>query len=234
MGEKEIAAFIPPVRADLSKYDVNSRDIIFVHWKQKLSENGDLQECSKKLAELRVVLDNHISNYRVELCKILVALFAPGYQGSLPKAMQVWYKKLPDSTKQHIFDTTTNALLTISQNIVSFDENDLLDAIVNAFETIGIEDWNDNTSNDFCSGIEASIKKINEFKEVSPDEKTECKVSITIPGISVEKNFSSDNISPLAKTALNNMEAIFEEYNDSLEPDEKLAILAQLISKVIQ
>lgn len=231
---KEIAAYIPSVRVDLSKYDINSRDIIFVQWKQKLSENGDLQDCSKKLAEIRATLDNHIMNYRAELCKILVALFAPGYQGSLPKAIQVWYKKLPDSTKQHIFDATTNALLTISKNIVSYDENDLLDAIVNAFETIEIEDWNDNTSNDFCSGIEATIKKINEFKEVSQDEKTECKVAITIPGISVEKNFSSDNISPLAKTALNNMEAIFEEYNDSLEPDEKLAILAQLISKVIQ
>ena len=55
-----------------------------------------------------------------------------------------------------------------------------------------------------------------------------------MPGISVEKSFSADDISPLAKTAMNNMEAIFEEYNDALAPDEKLAILTQLIGRIIQ
>lgn len=232
--KKEIPAYIPPLRTDLSKYDVNSRDIIFVQWKQRLSEGGDLKECVKKIAEMKQILDEHIVNYRAELCKVLIALFTPGYQGNLPKSMQVWYKKLPEYTKQHIFDSTTNALLTISQNIVSYDEDSLLDSIVNEFEAIGIEDWNDSRAVEFFNSIENTIKKINEFKETKNDDSNECKVSITIPGMSVEKNFSSDNISPLAKTAMNNMQAIFEEYNDSLEPDEKLAILAQLISKVIQ
>ena len=55
-----------------------------------------------------------------------------------------------------------------------------------------------------------------------------------MPGVSVEKSFSADSISPLAKTAMNNMESIFEEYNDALAPDEKLAILTQLIGRIIQ
>ena len=55
-----------------------------------------------------------------------------------------------------------------------------------------------------------------------------------MPGMIVEKNFVNEDISPLAKTALNNLASVFDEYNDSLEPEEKLAILAQLIGKVIQ
>lgn len=231
---KEINSAIPSIRADLAKYDVNSRDIMFVQWKQKLSENADLQECAGKIEEVRKILDNHIILYRSELCKILVELFAPGYQGSLSKAVQIWYKKLSSSTKQHIFDSDANALLTIAQNIVSYDDNDLLDMLVNAFETIGIEDWNDNTSSDFRNSITIAIRKINEFKEIAQDEGTDCKLAITIPGIRVEKSFSAESISPFAKTALNNIEAVFDEYNDSLGPDEKLVILAQLISKVIQ
>lgn len=90
------------------------------------------------------------------------------------------------------------------------------------------------TASDFVQSVEASIKKINEYKEVQADEKQDCKVSISIPGLSVEKNFSANSISPLAQTALNNIESIFDEYNDSLEPDEKLAILASLIERVIQ
>jgi hypothetical protein len=125
-------------------------------------------------------------------------------------------------------------LLTIAKNITSYNEDDLLESLVNAFETIGVEDWNDYTANDFVKSVETSIKKINEYKEVKPEGKQECKVAISIPGLLVEKNFSADDISPLAQTAMNNIESIFEEYNDSIEPDEKLTILARLIGKVIQ
>ena len=232
--KKDIAEFIPPLRADLAKYDVNARDLLFVQWSKRLSESGDMEECASKIEMFRDALMKHIPDYRTEMCRVLVAMFVPGYQGQLPKAVQVWYKKLSDNTKQHIFDSSTNSLLTIARNINSYNEDDLLDSLVDVFESVGIEDWNDFTATDFVQSVEASIKKINEYKEVQADGKQDCKVSISIPGLSVEKNFSTDSISPLAQTALNNIESIFEEYNDSLEPDEKLAILARLIERVIQ
>lgn len=232
--KKDIASYIPQLRSDLAKYDVNARDLLFVQWRKRLSENEDFEECADKIGLFRTTLMNHISEYKTELCKVLVALFTPGYQGQLPKAVQVWYKKLPESTIQHVFDATTNTMLTIAKNITSYSEEDLLESLVDAFETIGVEDWNDYTANDFVKSIEASIKKINEYKEINPEGKQECKVSISIPGLSVEKNFSADGISPLAQTAMNNIESIFDEYNDSIEPDEKIAILARLIGKVIQ
>ena len=234
-GEKKaIAEFIPPLRSDLAKYDVNARDLLFVQWSKRLSESGDMEECANKIEIFRDTLMKHIPDYRTEMCRVLVAMFVPGYQGQLPKAVQVWYKKLSDNTKQHIFDSTTNSLLTIARNINSYNEDDLLDSMVDVFESVGIEDWNDFTASDFVQSVEVSIKKINEYKEVQADEKQDCKVSISIPGLSVEKNFSANSISPLAQTALNNIESIFDEYNDSLEPDEKLAILASLIERVIQ
>lgn len=208
--------------------------LLFVQWSKRLSESGDMEECANKIEIFRDTLMKHIPDYRTEMCRVLVAMFVPGYQGQLPKAVQVWYKKLSDNTKQHIFDSTTNSLLTIARNINSYNEDDLLDSMVDVFESVGIEDWNDFTASDFVQSVEASIKKINEYKEVQADEKQDCKVSISIPGLSVEKNFSANSISPLAQTALNNIESIFDEYNDSLEPDEKLAILASLIERVIQ
>lgn len=110
----------------------------------------------------------------------------------------------------------------------------MLDTLVNAFESISIEDWTDTTADSFVNDIYSSIKVINEYKEIDGKKLNECKVAITMPGVVVEKSFSADDVSPLAKTAMNNMEAIFEEYNDALVPDEKLAILAQLIGRIIQ
>lgn len=120
-GEKKaIAEFIPPLRSDLAKYDVNARDLLFVQWSKRLSESGDMEECANKIEIFRDTLMKHIPDYRTEMCRVLVAMFVPGYQGQLPKAVQVWYKKLSDNTKQHIFDSTTNSLLTIARNINSY------------------------------------------------------------------------------------------------------------------
>ena len=141
-GEKKnIERFIPDLRADLSKFEINSRDILLVQWRKRLSEDGDLSECVEKISLMRHLLDGHIANYRAALCKVLVAYFAPGYQGSLPQAIKNWYKELPDQTKKHVFDANSNALLSIANNNTSFNEDDVLDILVNAFEAISIEDW---------------------------------------------------------------------------------------------
>ncbi len=234
-GEKKaIEDYIPILRSDLAKYDLNSRDVLLVQWSKRISEHNDLNECARKIEFFKETLDQHIAKYRSELGKILIAYFAPGYQGSLTKAIQNWYKKLPDTTKQHVFDANSNALLSIAKNNTSFNEDDLLDSLAYAFEAIGIEDWSDNTADNFNNDIQVALKRISEFDGEKESNEKECRIAIEIQGKSIEKSFSTDSISPLAQTALNNMESIFEEYNDSLEPDERLAILAQLIGKIIK
>lgn len=234
-GEKrEIPEYYKVLRSDLAKYDLNSREVIFEKWISALSSEKNLSECHNKIADFKAAMDLHIINFRKEISKSLIAVFSPDYKGGLPKAANAWYKRLPDSTKQHVFDANCNALLTITGNVSTFDENDFLDNLVNVFETIGIEDWNDNLAGRFIAEIAEAVGKIVAYEGCEETGKNECKVMISMPGIEVEKNFATDDISPLAKTALNNMAAVFDEYNDALEPDEKIAILAQLIGKVIQ
>lgn len=234
-GQKRtVPEYYKILRSDLAKYDLNAREIIFVQWRDALSDDGNLEECAEKIIQFRQDLDKHIQTFKNELSAILVAMFAPGYQGGLPVAVSAWYKKLPETTRQHVFDANTNALLTLAGSKATYNETDFLDQLVESFEAIGIEDWNDTTADQFRNDIEASLRKIVSYRESKSEDRAECKVAISMPGMVVEKNFSTEDISPLATTALNNLSSIFDEYNDALEPDEKIAILAKLIGKVIQ
>ncbi len=231
---KRIEEYVKALRGDLSKYDLNARETILVKWVQILSSSGNYIECLCKIRDFKYLLDQHTKNFRNELSELLIALFAPGYKGELPKAVQAWYRKIPDNTKKHIFDSNTNILLSIAQNVSTYNQNDFLDELVTAIEALAIEDWNDNNAELFISHISDSIKKISEYRYDNHGEDTECSVKIQMPGINVEKSFSSEDITPLGKTALSNLSSVFDEYNDSLEPDEKLAIIASLIGKIIQ
>ena len=232
--EKKVDSDVIIIRNDLAKFDVNSRELLFDDWSRKLSAYGDLNECYSKISNSKEVLDKHISVYRKELTKRVSDSFMPGYQGSLSNALITWYKSLPQTTQQHVFETKCNSILSLAKGINSYDDRELLDSLVNIIEAIAIEDWNDEMSANFLEDISIVVRKINDYKENAIDSSQECRVLITMSGMQVDKTFTTDKISPLGKTVLNNLTSVFDEYNDSLDPDEKLAILTRLIGDVIQ
>ena len=123
--------------------------------------------------------------------------------------------------------------MSIASNLATYDDNRLLDDLVFAFVSISIEDWNDSTADAFTKAISDSIAKINEYIETKSDSDQDGRLTIAIDGTVVDKTFATDAITPLGKTAYNNLKSVFEEYNDALEPDEQLAIIAKLIGEII-
>ena len=231
--EKTLDTGIETVRNDLLRFEINSQELLFETWLSKLSANEDLNECFAVIKGAKELLDAHLRMYRTELNKKLTAMFMPGYQGGLSRAMIAWYKKLPEATKTHVFDANANALLTTAGAISSYNDDDLLDALISIFAAIAIEDWNDNSAAAFIKDISDAIGRINEYVESKGNDQDDGRLLITIDGVQVEKTFTAEAISPLGKTAFNNLKSIFEEYNDALEPDEQLAILAKLIGEII-
>lgn len=230
---KSLEASVSVIRSELLRFEINSRDLLFNTFATKLSPFGDMKACVDTIMAAKKQLDAHIGKYRAELTKKLTALFVPGYQGGLSHSVISWYQALPDYTKKHVFDTNANALLSISSSLSSYDDEKLLDRLVDAFTSIAVEDWSDGLASRFESEIVASIARINEYREIVRTEEPDCKIAITLEDIQLEKTFAASKISPLGKTALNNLKAVFEEYNEAFEPDEQLAILARLIGDII-
>ena len=230
---KNVDPSVDSIRTELMRFEINSRELLFNTWVTRLSESENLGECLNEITRVKQLLDEHLVRYREELIKKLTAMFMPGYQGGLSHSVIAWYKKLPDSTKQHVFDAGTNALLSTASAISAYDDSRLLDDLVSIFASIAVEDWNDATSDTFVKSIFDSISRVNEYLEVNSDLDQDGRLSIAVDRVNIEKTFSADSITPLGKTAFNNLKSVFEEYNDALEPDEQLAILAKLISEII-
>jgi len=232
--ERTVSASVEVIRSELMKFEINSRELLFGFWPSKLTENGEIAKCFPIVERSKAFLDNHLSNYKGELIKKMTALFVPGYQGGLARSMMSWYEKLPESTKAHVFDANTNALLTISGSVQTFDDEALLNSLVKNFVAIAIEDWNDEVSLTFIRNLSEAISKINDYVGTSGNTEQGGKLHISIGGVSIEKTFSAEKISPLGNTAFNNFRSVFEEYNEALEPDEQLSILAKLIGEIVK
>lgn len=221
------------VRSSLMKFELNSRELLFEKFTTELSENANLQQCLKEIGRIKNELDAHLANCRNELKRKLTDIFMPGYGGGLTHAASSWYKNLPDATKHYVFNADKNSLLTIVATIKDYDDDRLLDELVASFVTIAVEDWNDSLANTFITTINEAVTGINEYNATKTEVKQSGKLSITLDGANIEKSFAAEDITPLGNTALNNLRAVFDEYNDALEPNEQLAILAKLIGEII-
>ena len=220
-------------RKELMKFEINSREFVFESLLTIFAAQNELQLAVNGIKRCKKFFDGHIKNCKAEIGKMLIALFMPGYQGGLAKSIIAWYKKLPESTKKHVFDSTSNALLGFASKISTYDDDTILDELMLEFASIEIEDWSDSLANKFIKDVSDAIAKINDYNEDPMSGDNECMISISLTGTKLEKTFSSSTISPLGKTVINNLRAVFDEYNDALETDEQLAILAQLIEDII-
>lgn len=219
------------IRTELLKFEINARELLFQTFVSGIG-NTTYEESITSIQLAKEILDTHLKECKKSLCLKLTNLFTPGYQGSLSNAVITWYKKLPEYTKSHMFDSNSNLLLSIAKDVTSYNDDALIDDLICAFTSIQIADWNDSISDSFISSVSESIRHISEYKE-SITASNKCKLSIQLGDGIHEKTFTADAISPLGKTALSNLRSVFDEYNDALEPDEQLAILAKLIEEII-
>ena len=157
------------VRNDLLKFEINARETLFSSWKDKLSANGEYLECAAEIRRVKEFLDMHIVDFKESLIDYLVALFMPGYTGTLSKAVKLWYEKLPESTKRHVFDTDANALLLLANNWNSYDDQRLLNELSILIVSMGIEDWTDQLFDNFKQSLEATLDEFSKFLEANLD-----------------------------------------------------------------
>lgn len=231
--KKQIPDETEQIRRDLLKFEINSQELLFSSWVSKLSSYNRLIDCFEAMKQTKELLDNHVTKEKEELIRKLTVIFAPDYQGGLSFAVRSWYKGLPDSTKHHIFDSDANALLSIGAELSNYNDSELLDKMAMTFVSLGIEDWNDRLAAQFIDKVSKAVCTVNEYKEKEGNSSGLGTLVIRMPKLQIEKTFGAENISPLGGTMLNNLRAVFEEYNEAVDPDEQLTILAKLIEGII-
>ena len=86
----------------------------------------------------------------------------------------------------------------------------------------------------FLRNAAGAVQRIGECTEPRQAAGQEGRLLISTGEAPIEKTFAAGAITPLGKTALNNLRSVFEDYSDTLSPDEQLAIIAQLISEILR
>ena len=146
-------------------------------------------------------------------------------------AIRHWYESLPEKATTSVLPAVSQRILNcLKDNVGSTDS--MLERIAKAATNLYIEDWNDKSIEEFGAALDsmkADIDKVN--TSVSSGQKV---TFATDSGIEERYyEFDPENISTSGHFFQSALDDMLDEYGDSIENNEKIGILMNMVKKLM-
>ncbi len=183
---------------------------------------------SKAKEELESVVDKQVKSISV-IIKTSFGLKAEDTWQSLKKAyLPKWKIK-----KQRIFDYQITAIFDVIDAEDSESDYQWVNRIANAVTGFEIEYWNDEKEPELLSCL-SKIKK--QFEETSEEVETaENEIRLVLEGDGGQKvaQFENVELSSISQVMFNKMKTTIDNFGQSLSSEEKMQVLAKLLSEIM-
>ena len=228
--DKEVIKF----RKSILKFDINNRSFLYNDL-LKITGKDSYEECLNKVIEIKTYLDEFDNRIKEYLIMKIKQLFNGTEESTLTGAVKIWFNNRSEEQKDHLFDSATNHFIN---EVRYLGNNDLkfIDKLSEIVIGLAIEDWNDNTINEFYEEIERMKNTIEEHEIACDSYSNDGIIKIGFVksnGDVEEKTFNKMEITGIGNTLLNSIEEAFEEYGDSIEDNEKRNILIRILEKFV-
>lgn len=169
------------------------------------------------------MIEENLSNYKIELVNKTKILFGVDLSTSLKMGLCDWYDKNSKEGRVLILSDKNKRIQECLLNQINHDDiysiNLICKATVNAF----IEDWDNDRSIELIEELKAFVDNINNAEYIQEDTQN-------LLNILDNKN---DDLSDMALVLKDSILSVFEEYADSVENAEKIAVLKELIKGLL-
>ncbi len=215
------------IKKALLQPDINSNEFIFSYIPKII--NKDIEEIPKEINNMKHCFDDYIKYYSTEVINSTKKILKEDFKGSLNSLLKEWYSEFKTKESNLFFDISAKGFIDYVKNIDSHDEMEIIEKISKNVVGYYIEDWQQNEIEnyknkliDISNKIKIPIKNINSKRKI-----------ILVDGESeISKNIDEDiQISSLGNTMKNNIEEVIDEYGESVNEQEKINILINIMKK---
>lgn len=232
--KRKVEDNIKKFRKNIILYDINSYNFLY-EYIPDLFEDDNFTNLKDRLGDFFENSNSFIEEFKKWLCRKVLDIFRNHTNGELFSVMHEWHRKLNESTRIHIFDADTNIILKFINTNENYDNEYVISTIARDITTFAIEDWNDSMVDEFLSTVERCVKGVNDYNEAEhSSEEQNVSITLNLDGNVYEKQLDNSEISPIAETALNNIETVFEDYADAISPQDRVSILLKLLRAEIE
>ena len=208
------------------KFNIDNYKAIFKDIKSIFDDNS-YANIVEQLKNFDADIDDTIKQFKALCIEQIKTDFSEYNLGSLSSCLKEWRNTLTSSNKDLFLESKDKKLYEFIMENTSYDDVSIYDKFSVLITGTYVEDWSNDKSNTIREYLSEFRRRI--------EEKDQQEETVNVANV---KSFIKENnetqLSSIGKLLLNNVRSAFDEYNDSITAEEKLAILSKLVDEVIK
>lgn len=218
----------------LKRAEINPREALFERI-PLIMETEELQEAAEKIKKLKKEMDVALFKMQKEATTVIRRTYGAQESESLKACLVFWYQQQEQEAKNYILSTSAMNFLGYIKNLSTNDEIEIVSQISKKILDIYIEDWKDETLEQFQKELQDIKDKVEGARKNPEEEGAKTIILKDGKGKQIQKNFSVDMERNSTSSYLKNMiDEALEEFEDTLETNQKVAVLVDALERLLQ
>ena len=231
--KQDVFQIILGLRNILRNMDINPREVLFEKIPGLFEPKDDYMQYARAIAKGKNYLDQFLHRTQQAAIAVTKRIFGAAEQDSLSSVLKYWYEEQSEEAKSYLASSQVTNFMGYLNRIHTHDDALIIGNVVKAVMDVYMEDWNDDSLRQY----EEELQKLkNEIENVRKDVENRAgthSISFTdSDGIPVQKFYEMDNEDSTSYFLKNAIEEAMEEFGDSLEVNQKVAVLVQMLEKL--
>lgn len=217
----------------LKRAEINPREALFERIPTMMGTE-DLGQAAEKAEKLKKAMDEALLKMQKEAVNVIKKMYGAQEYESLKACLVSWYQQQGQEARDYILGTSAMNFLGYMESLSTNDEVEIVSQISKKILDIYIEDWKDETLEQFRKELQ-DIKDTVEGAGENPEEGAKTIILKDGKGRQIQKNFSAEMMEDSTSSYLKNMiDEALEEFEGTLETNQKVAVLVDVLEGLLQ
>lgn len=193
---------------------------------------SDFDEIIKSITRAKDELE-HVIDKQVESISFIIKTSFGVKWNDTWKLLKIEYLDKWEKKKQRLLDYQVTAVFNVIASEDSEDDYQWVNKIANAVSGFEIEYWNDEKELELANCLLKIRKQFEEASEVIESSENEIRLVLEVDGGQKIAQFENGKLSFESQVMFNKMKRTINDFGQSISTEEKMQVLAKLLSEII-
>lgn len=201
---------------------------------RKKTGQRDLKQAAETAIHMKKYLEQVFPNLEKDVAEDVRSVYQGKSQESLKGCLRLWYQKQSKSVEEYILSKTASEFLQYLQKLETNDEREIVSDLSRIFLDIYMEDWNDGTPELFHRELTQCKEEIEHLAEESEGKRQRTIILLDEQGHNIKRSYEADWKDSTSSFLKNMIDEAMEDFENTLETSQKVAVLAEVLQELLQ
>ncbi len=230
--QKKIQSF----RKLLKRAELNPREFLFERLPEIMkmnSQKSDLKETATELLHIKTCMDQAFYKLQIWMIEKMREIFGEKKNESLKGCLLSWYQKQRDSVNSYILTTSSYKFLKYLECLSTNDELEMVSQLSKIVLDIYMEDWRDDIPEIFQRELKRMKEEIEHLSENTEDRQKNMIILRDAYGHDIKRSYTADLEDTTSGFLKNMIDEAIEEFGETLELNQKVAVLVEVLQRLL-